>query len=228
MTTIPLLTGMSPERWRHMLNVMLEKVAGNCAVEKLRIIMLFEADFNNINKWIGRAVMHNAERHNNIAPEQYSSCNHKAAGMQCLNKRLFYDYIRVMHIPAALCSNDAKSCYDHIILLVAALCLCCLGAPVKAMASMTSTLAQLRYHVCSAFGNLEQTQGQANWMDPVVGIGQSNGAGLQIWAAVSTPLFNILRQEGFLATIICAISRQSQTIGGFAFVDDTDLIVTNT
>jgi len=35
MATIPLLTGISPERWRHTLNVMLEKVAGNCAVEKL-------------------------------------------------------------------------------------------------------------------------------------------------------------------------------------------------
>jgi len=62
----------------------------------------------------------------------------------------------------------------------------------------------------------------------VAGIGQGNGAGPQIWAAVSTPLFQILRQEGFLATIICAMSLQKQTLGGFAFVDDMDLIVTDT
>jgi len=65
---------------------MLEKVAGNCVVEKLRIIMLFEADFNNNNKWIGRAVMQNAERRQEIALEQYGSHNHKAARTQCLNK----------------------------------------------------------------------------------------------------------------------------------------------
>jgi len=124
MATIPLLTGISPKRWRHALNVMLEKVAGNCADEKLRIIMLFEADFNNNNKWIGWAVMHNAEQRLAIAPEQYGSRNHKAAGIQCLNKRLFYDYIRSMHIPAVLCLNDAKSCYNRIILFIAALCLC--------------------------------------------------------------------------------------------------------
>jgi len=53
MATLPLMTGISPQRWRQTLNVMLEKVAGNCAVEKLRIIMLFEDDFNNNNKWLG-------------------------------------------------------------------------------------------------------------------------------------------------------------------------------
>jgi len=172
-------------------------------------------------------VMRNAESRQEIAPEQYGSRNNKAAGTQCLNKRLFYDYIRAMHIPAALCSNDAKSCYDRIILVVAALCLCRLGAPLPAVISMTHTLAQLRYHVRSAFGNSDRAQGQVEWKDPVAGIGQGNGAGPQIWAAVSTPLFEILRQEGFLATVICAISRQYQTMGGFAFVDDTDLIVTD-
>jgi len=78
-----------------------------------------------------------------------------------------------------------------------------------------------------AFGNLELAQGQAEWQDSVAGIGQGNGARPQIWAAVSTPLFEILCQESFLATVICALSCQYQTMGGFAFVDDTDLIITD-
>jgi len=143
MATIPLLTGISLARWQHTLNIMLEKVARNCAVEKLCIIMLFKADFNNNNKWIKRAVMHSAKSHQEIAPEQYGSQNNKAAGMQCLNKWLFNDYIRAMHILAALCLNDAESCYDHIILLVAALCLCQLGTPLLTVVSITSMLAQL-------------------------------------------------------------------------------------
>jgi len=71
------------------------------------------------------------------------------------------------------------------------------------------------------------SQGQEDWPEPVAGIGQGNGAGPQIWAAVSTPLFEILRQEGFVATFICALSKQHRTMAGFAFVDDTDLIVTD-
>jgi len=228
MATIPMMTGISPQRWRHALNVMLEKVAGNCSMEKLCIIMLFEADFNSNNKWLGRATMHNAEDHGAMAPEQYGSRNRKAAGTQCLNKRLFYNYIQAMKIPAALCSNDAKSCYNRIVLVIAALCLCRLGAPVSAVKSMTGTIAQLQHHIRSTFGNSIHSQGQANnWKDLVAGIGQGNGAGPQIWVAISSPLFTILSQEGFVATIICALLLQYRSMGGFAFVDDTDLIVTD-
>jgi len=53
LANVHLLSGMAPERWKQMLNVMLQKLAGNNNVEKLRIIMLFKADFNNNNKWIG-------------------------------------------------------------------------------------------------------------------------------------------------------------------------------
>jgi len=62
MATIPMLTGTSPLRWRNTLNVMLEKLAGNCSIEKLRISMLFEADLNNNNKWLGWALMANAKK----------------------------------------------------------------------------------------------------------------------------------------------------------------------
>jgi len=128
--------------------------------------------------------MANAECNNAIAPEQYGSRKGKAAGIQCLNKCLFYDYIWAMRAPTALCSNDAKSCYDRIILIIAALCLCWLGTLIKATESMMSTLAQLQHHVCLAFGNSSQSQGQDEWMEPVASIGQGNGASPQVWTAV--------------------------------------------
>jgi len=58
LANVRLLSGTAPKRWKQTLNVMLEKLAGNDNVEKLRIIMLFEVDFNNNNnKWIGRVMM---------------------------------------------------------------------------------------------------------------------------------------------------------------------------
>jgi len=50
LANVHLLSGMAPKQWKQMLNVMLKKLAGNDNVEKLRIMMLFEADFNNNNK----------------------------------------------------------------------------------------------------------------------------------------------------------------------------------
>jgi len=53
--------------------MMLEKLTGNNNVEKLQIIMLFEANFNNNNKWPGRVMMKLAEKYDLIAPEKYGS-----------------------------------------------------------------------------------------------------------------------------------------------------------
>ncbi len=152
-----LLSGMAPERWKQMLNMMLEKLTGNNNVKKFRIIMLFKADFNDNNKWIGRVTMQLAENNNLLAPEQYGSRKNKAAITQCLNKRLFYDYHQFTQHPAVVCLNNAKSCYDQIVLIIAALSLCHLGAPHSAVRSMIQMLAHLNHHVCMAFGSSQSS-----------------------------------------------------------------------
>jgi len=50
---------------------MLEKNPGNIDMECLQIILLFEADCNQNNKWIGHAFMKEAELANLMADEQY-------------------------------------------------------------------------------------------------------------------------------------------------------------
>ena len=45
-------TGVPPERWSYGLTVILEKIASLALVNKLRAILLFEADFNFHNKLI--------------------------------------------------------------------------------------------------------------------------------------------------------------------------------
>ncbi len=118
------MMGYSLKCWHTGLNVMLEKQAGNFNVEKLCIILLFEGNFNQNNKWLGRVVMFNAKSHHQMTKEQYGSQKEKVVDIQCLNKRLLYDYICYTHKPLALCSNDAKSCYNRIVLIIVALCLC--------------------------------------------------------------------------------------------------------
>jgi len=88
--------------------VLLEKQPGNFNVKKLQIILLFKGNFNNNNKWLDHAVMFNAEAHQLMAMEQYSSQKEKSVVIQCLNK-LLHDHALYMHIPMAVCSNDAKA-----------------------------------------------------------------------------------------------------------------------
>jgi len=140
MADIPLHTGFTYEQWKKGLNIMIEKMVGDFNVKKLHIILLFEADFNVNNKWIERAVMYQAEQAHLMAEEQFVSHKFKLAIYQCLNKQLLYDLIWFWQTAAVLCSNDAKSCYNRITLLVAALCLCCLGCPQSAAMSMIMTI----------------------------------------------------------------------------------------
>jgi len=219
-------TGYSLKRWQKGLNVLLEKQPGNLNVEKLCIILLFEGNFNNNNKWLIWAIMFHAEDHNQMAPEQYGSHKEKSAAIQCLNKWLLYNYVWCNHIPMALYLNDAKSCYNRIILIVVALCLCCLGADKASVQSMIGTIHGMRHHVWSTFGDLKVAHRCKEWRKPITGISQGNGAGPQIWAAVSTPLFQILAEEGLLATIICTVSIHARSLVSFGFIDDTDLCIT--
>jgi len=77
MAELPQSRGWPLKHWTKGLNVMLEKITGNCNLDKLRIILLFMADFNYNNKRIGWAVMLSAEQVGLLAPEQYSSQKHK-------------------------------------------------------------------------------------------------------------------------------------------------------
>jgi len=128
--------------------------------------------------------------------------------------------------PVALCSNNAKSCYDRITLLAAALCLCQLvGALILVVQSMIKTIHSMNHHNCTVYGDSTQLASHSTWATSIMGIGQGNRAGPPIWAAVSLPMFKIMHQNGFYALLMGTISQQSQKVAGFAFVDDTDWCV---
>jgi len=54
-----------------------------------------------------------------------------------------------------------------------------------------------------------------------------NGTRPQIWAAVSSLLFELMKQDGFFVTMVGAFSLVSWSLVGFAFVNNTDLCITH-
>jgi hypothetical protein len=59
------------------------------------------------------------------------------------------------------------------------------------------------------------------------GNGQGDGAGPAIWAVLSTPILNMLRKHGFGCEFLAPISNMKYKFVGYPFVDDTDLIQSN-
>ena len=221
---IPFTTGYVPNGWKKGVCCMIKKKANVDRVTKLRTIVLTEADFNFSNKKLGRDAMQHAESNDLIAPEQYGSRKGKSAIEHALNKRLSYDLIRQLRCPGALCSNDAKSCYDRITHAIVSLAFQRLGIPKAPVQCMIKCIQHMQHYIRTSFGDSEEHFTSEHTAVPFQGILQGNGAAPTIWVLVSTPLLNMLRTAGNGAFITSPLSKETSHIVGYAFVDDTDLI----
>ena len=224
MANIPYATGYTPERWKKGTDVFIEKKNKGNGVDALRIILLYEADFNFNNKILGKKAMDNAEQAKAIAPEQYGSRKAKSAIHQVLNKNLTYDLWRQKKTPAILLSNDAKSCYDRMSHPAISLALQRMGIQKGPIESMLTALQELKHFVRTGYGDSERFFDCSILDVPCQGSGQGNGAGPCIWALISTPIFDLMRDKNFGSKFRTAVSNELLHLAGYAFVDDTDLI----
>ena len=170
--------------------------------------------------------MYTAEDLKVIAQEQFGSRAGHTSIDQSLNKRLTLDIIRQKKRPSAVCSNDAKSCYDRIVHSVASLAMQRVGAPVEPIVCMFTTIQNLQHRIRTVYGDSDIGFNGKLFVVPIQGVGQGNGAGPQIWAVVSTPIFDMLRAMGFGAHFEASISQDRLHFVGFAIVDDADLVQT--
>jgi hypothetical protein len=224
LTYIPLQTGYSPLRWRVAINALLLKKAGVTLVEKLRTIVLFQGDFNYLNKYIGRHMMKDGEAYKHLLWEQYGSREGKKAIDQALNKVLSFDLIRQARMDADMCSNDAKSCFDRIVHSIASIFIQQENVPASACICVFTALHNLHHTVRTIYGDSESGYGGTLWTVPYSGVGQGNGAGPAIWAVVSTLVLKMSNDEGFGFMYKTRIEGKQLHFVGYRFVDDTDII----
>jgi hypothetical protein len=197
LTDIPLRTGYSPLRWRVAIDALILKKAGVTLVEKLPTIVVFEGDFNYLNKHIGRHMMKDGEAYEQLVWEQYGSCEGNNAIEQALHKVLSFDFIRQDRMDAAMCSNDSKICYDRIVHAIASIIMQHQNVRTSACICVFTKLQNLHHTVMTIYGDPKSVYGGTLWAVPYAGVGQGNSAGPAIWAVVSTPVLKIMKDEGF-------------------------------
>jgi hypothetical protein len=95
---------------------MIQKVPGINRIDKLRVIHLYEADYNILLKimWARFGVWHLID-HKAIHDGQSGSRPGKRAIDVVLQKEMKYLYASLTRTPLGTIDNDAKSCYDRII-----------------------------------------------------------------------------------------------------------------
>jgi hypothetical protein len=187
----------------------------------MRTIQLMVAAFNMNNKKSGRDSMTRAKLLQLIPKEQAGSRKHRRSIISALEKVLCNNIIQQRRLAAIIVSNDAKSCYDRIVLWLAALALRRIGLALGPTLEMMLTLQQAVHKVSStAYDDSEATYGGSNF-PPTKGAARAMASD-PLFGPSSVPSF--LRNLGFGLNATSSLSAFALSLVGFAFVDDTDLV----
>ena len=198
-------TGTPPDRWSYGLTVMLEKIAGMALVNKLRAILLMEADFNFHNKLIfGKRMLDHARAQGIIPGEQFSE-KQSTAEDGSWDKILQADISRQFRLPMCITSADAANCYDRIHHAIMALVYLALGVPVGSIVAMLLTIQLMKFFLRTGWGESQRCIG-GDILFIMMGLCQGNGAAPASWLVLSSLLVRILKQMGYGTRVQLPIS----------------------
>ena len=219
---IALNTGIAMTRWRNAVNVMLEKDPGTPNVHRLRIIHLFEADYNFLLKimW-GHRLVRRAAALNLLHPCQHGSVPGHSTMDVVMLIQLTTDLCRLSKQNLARFDNDASACFDRIIVALAMLAARRCGMPLNAISTHAEALQFMKYTVKTVHGVSEESY-QGTPFEPLFGTGQGSGASPAAWLSLVVLLmFTLDKLVPERMDFSSPIHTHSRLID--AFVDDTSM-----
>jgi hypothetical protein len=184
MMSLPFQAGFAPDRWKKVTDIMLQNKIGDSRCHCLRIIALFESDFNHAKRiLIGRKLLHHMEDKNMLPNIQFGS----RPGRRCLSavlcKVLSHDQIWLMRLSAAFIENDAVGCYDRLVNNLVLLILQKLGIPMTATKCLGELWDTTIHLIKTIFGTSDITYTSTKDM-PLFGPGQGSTCGPLFWLLV--------------------------------------------
>jgi hypothetical protein len=180
MTSLPLKYGFAPKCWCTCIDVVLEKIPGRPIIEKLRIIMLYEADFNSVLKLIwGKRLVRHAESNMALGSDNHGSRPGRRCTDTLLEKLMIYEHVRLTRTSLITVANDAKSCYDRIIKALAKTACMVVGLPLAAAMMHNLTHHSMKHCIKSHHGLFRAYFGTDD--DALESTGQGSGGSPGIW-----------------------------------------------
>ena len=141
-------------------------------------------------------------------------------GKQCIDvvllKQLTYEIARLTRTSVVTIDNDAKSCFDRIVMCFAMHRTQQLGMPVKACEMLGDFLERAQYHIKTKLGVSKKSYSSTKKV-PLNGPGQGNKMGPDLWKYVSTVIMQVLDETnpGLLLTDHKREREASRPIDGF-------------
>ncbi|KAI2509565.1 hypothetical protein MHU86_4826 [Fragilaria crotonensis] len=176
--------GIAIPRWCNATNVMIEKDVGKPCIHCLRIVHLFEADYNFFLKlqW-GHRLVRQAVDLDLLHPLQHGSIPGRSALDPIMLTQLTTDLCCILHHDVARFDNDASACYDRIIVALGMLAARRCGMPKNAIRLHADALQFMKYTVKTVYG-VSDANYSGTPFAPLFGTGQGSGASPAVWLSL--------------------------------------------
>ena len=230
--------GFTYERWENSWHCMIKKLK-QPLLPKLRIVQLFEGDFNAGLKFlIGRKMMQHMNSGELHDPETFGSRTGKTAPEALINLQLLFDHNRIWNLPTAILFNDAIGCYDRIVPTLCEMAMRARGCPKGIAKCHTLTQKGMKHRIRIAtgvseglirFSEKEATVKEDNKIKIIQGrtggIGQGGGAGPLSWIAVIDIMLEAYRKICPGATARDPMMLYTLCYWLISYVDDNTIVV---
>jgi hypothetical protein len=208
------------ERWKTIVNTMIFKDPGNYKIHRLRVIHIYEADFNLLLAVKWRHLMRSAEERQLINHGLFGGRPGCEAQSLTFLEELKYDISYTSRRTLFNFDNDATSCYDRIILSLASLINRRYGQHRKVVLVHAITLREARFHLRTKLGYSASSYTH-HIQYPIYGSGQGSGNSPSIWLFISSTLCDLHEQLAHGATFISPDGHDKIHISIVGFVDDS-------
>jgi hypothetical protein len=193
---ISLRLGVPLKRWGEITTCMIEKIPGVSRINKLRVIHIFEADYNLILKviWSRKTIwqVHNSELLNIGQSGSRPGCRAIDVAIQ---KEMKYTYSKMTRTPLLTIDNDAKSCFDRILCNVAMLISQYFGVDINACNLQSTNLEKSQFRIRTGLGDSTTTYSHS-CKTPIHGTGQGSCSSPAIWLLTSSFIMDLLQENG--------------------------------
>ena len=207
-------------RWKSIFNVMILKQPGNHKIHRLRVIHLYEHDYNLllVIKW--RSLIQQCVHTRKFNPGQYGGLPGHNAITPTILEELQYEINRASKCALVHLDHDATACYDRIILPMASLISRAHGQHCSIILINATTLKSARYLLKTQLG-ISSTSYSHSELFPIYGRGQGSGNSPGLWCAISSVLFDVYETQACGASFYSPDKMIAVKLYMIRFVDDT-------
>jgi hypothetical protein len=209
------------QRWKTIHNFFIEKIPGRPLINKLRVIHIYEADWNYILKYFVSHQLHSrACREETVREEQTGGRAGKSAAYSATAAVITNEIICLQKLNCVTIFNDAAACFDRIIENISNLTLMREGLHPKVAKLHSQTLASAKYYIKTKMGISAKPNGHNN-PAPFYGTGQGAADSMPRWCILSDLIIRLYINKAKSNNLYSPISKKQIQAIIKAYVDDT-------